>query len=260
MDRLDGRVAVITGGSRGIGAGMVRAFLRAGARVAFNARNPERAEALVNELQSPGALWYCQGSVTRSEDVTRLIDGAVERFGRLDVLVNNAGGSGAMAPVAELDEAAWEDDLRLNLTSVFLATKAALQHMLPAGYGTIINVSSVEGKVAVPSMAAYVATKHGVNGFTKAVAAEVGRSGITVNAVCPGLILTDAVLEGGPGLAASLGMSFDDMVEKVFKAKSLTGELNTVEQVAHLALFLASEAGRGITGAALSVDGGIAPY
>src|SRR5690606_5042942 len=98
-------------------------------------------------------------------------DGAVERFGRLDVLVNNAGGSGALAPVAELDEAAWEADLRLNLTSVFLATKAALRHMLPARRGTIINISSVEGKVAAPSMAAYVATKHGVNGFTKAVAA-----------------------------------------------------------------------------------------
>src|SRR5690606_14425174 len=146
------------------------------------------------------------------------------------------------------------------LTSVYLATKAALRHMLPARRGTIINISSVEGKVAAPSMAAYVATKHGVNGFTKAVAAEVGRSGITVNAICPGLILTDAVRNGGPDLAASLGMTFDEMVDKIFRSKTLTGELNTVEQVAEMALFLASEAGRGITGATLSVDAGIAPY
>ena len=165
-----------------------------------------------------------------------------------------------MGPIVEVDEAAWEDDLRLNLTSTFLATKAALQRMVPAGYGTIINISSVEGKMGVPSMGAYSASKHGVNGLTKSVAAEVGRSGVTVNAICPGLILTDAVTGGGPALAASMGMTFDEMVENVFKAKTLTGELNTVEQVAETAVFLASAAGRGITGAQLSVDGGMAPY
>ena len=260
MNQLDHRVAVVTGGSRGIGAGIVRAFLREGVKVAFNGRSAEKGQALVDELATPEGLWYCQGSVTENEDVRSLVDGAVERFGRLDILVNNAGGSGALGPIAELSEAAWEHDLRLNLTSVFLTTKAALKHMLPARYGTIINISSVEGKVAAPSMGAYVATKHGVNGLTKAVAAEVGRAGITVNAICPGLILTDAVTGGGPELARSLGMSFDEMVENIFKSKTLTGELNTVEQVAEMALFLASPAGRGITGATLSVDGGIAPY
>ena len=260
MNQLDHRVAVVTGGSRGIGAGIVRTFLREGAKVAFNGRSAEKAHALLDELGAPDSLWYCQGSVIERDDVRKLVDGAVGRFGRLDILVNNAGGSGALAPIAELSEAAWENDLRLNLTSVFLATKAALKHMLPAGYGTIINISSVEGKVATPAMGAYVATKHGVNGLTKVVAAEVGRAGITVNAICPGLILTDAVTNGGPDLARSLGMTFDEMVEKIFKSKTLTGELNTVEQVAEMALFLASPAGRGITGATLSVDGGIAPY
>ncbi len=260
MTTMDGRVAVVTGGSRGIGAGIVSAFLEAGASVAFNGRNADKAQALMQTLDAADRLWYCQGSVTERKDIDKLIDGAVERFGRLDVLVNNAGGSGALGPIAELDEAAWDHDLRLNLTSVFLGTKAALKHMLPARRGTIINVSSVEGKIAAPSMGAYVASKHGVNGLTKTVAAEVGRAGITVNAICPGLVLTDAVMDGGPTLAASLGMTFDEMVDNVFRSKTLTGELTTVEQVAQMALFLASEAGRGLTGATLSVDGGICPY
>lgn len=260
MQRLSGRVAVVTGASRGIGAAIVRAFVEEGASVAFNGRAQETGDALVKAIGEPDRTWFCRGSVTVTADIDTLITGAVERFGKLDILVNNAGGSAAMGPIVEVDEAAWEGDLRLNLTSTFLATKAALQHMLPASYGTIINISSVEGKMGVPSMGAYSASKHGVNGLTKSVAAEVGRSGITVNAICPGLILTDAVTGGGPALAETLGMTFDEMVDNVFKAKTMTGELNTVEQVAETAVFLSSAAGRGITGAQLSVDGGMAPY
>ena len=109
-------------------------------------------------------------------------------------------------------------------------------------------------------MAGYVAAKHGVHGLTKSAAAEGGPMGVTVNAICPGLIITDAVLQGGPGTAAAMGMTYDEMVEKVFKSKTLTGELNTVEQVAAVAVLLASEAGRGITGSFFNVDGGQAPY
>ncbi|MCZ6711786.1 MAG: SDR family oxidoreductase, partial [Gammaproteobacteria bacterium] len=230
MQILKDRVAVVTGASRGIGAAIVRAFVAQGASVAFNGRTKDSGDVLIESINEPDRTWFCQGSVTVTEDIHALIDGAAERFGGLDILVNNAGGSNAMLPIAEVDEAAWEGDLRLNLTSTFLATKAALQHMLPAGYGTIINISSVEGKMGVPAMGAYTASKHGVNGLTKAVAAEVGRSGVTVNAICPGLILTEAVTGGGPALAETLGMTFDEMVNDVFKAKTLTGELNTVEQ------------------------------
>ncbi len=260
MNRLADKVAVVTGGSRSIGAGIVRAFINEGASVAFNGRSQDKGDELLTAINEPDRTWFCQGSVTVTTDIEALINGAVDRFGKLDILVNNAGGSNAMQPIAELDEAAWEGDLRLNLTSTFLATKAALKHMLPAGYGTIINISSVEGKVGQPAMGAYVASKHGVNGLTKTVAAEVGRSGITANAICPGLILTDAVLDGGPGLAKTLGMSFDELVDNVFKAKTMTGEINTVEQVAETAVFLASPAGRGITGAQISVDAGMTSY
>ena len=238
----------------------MRAFVTEGASVAFNGRTQESGDALVESINEPNRTWFCRGSVTVTSDIQALINGAVERFGKIDILVNNAGGSAAMYPITEVDEAAWEADLRLNLTSTFLATKTALLHMLPAGYGTIINISSVEGKMGVPAMGAYVASKHGVNGLTKSVAAEVGRSGVTVNAICPGLILTDAVTGGGPDLAKTLGMTFEEMVDNVFKAKTMTGELNTVEQVAQTAVFLASPAGRGITGAQLSVDGGMSSY
>jgi 3-hydroxybutyrate dehydrogenase len=261
MSKLQGQVAVVTGGSRGIGAGIVRALLAEGASVAFCGRTQEKGDALMAELAMPDRTWFCQGSVTETEDIHALVDGAVERFGKLDIMVNNAGGStDALQPVAELDEAAWESDLRFNLTSTFLATKRALKYMLPAGSGTIVNISSVEGKQGQAIMAAYCACKHGINGFTKAVAAEVGRSGVTVNAICPGLILTDSVTDGGPGLAKTMGMTFDEMVNDVFKAKTMTGELNTVEQIGEMTAFLASSAGRGITGQQLSVDCGLSSY
>jgi 3-hydroxybutyrate dehydrogenase len=260
MTAIDEQVVVVTGGSRGIGAGIVRAFVAAGARVAFNGRSRESGESLVKELGEPDRVWFRQGSATEREDVVALIDGAFERFGRLDVLVNNVGGSSATKLVVDMTEQEWDDDLRLNLTSTFLATQAALARMLPAGSGSIINISSVEGKQGSAAMSAYCTAKHGINGFTKSVAAEVGRQGVTVNAICPGLILTDQVMEGGPVLAESLGMTFDEMVENVFKSQTMTGELNTVEQVAELALLLAGPAGRGITGAQLSIDGGIATY
>jgi 3-hydroxybutyrate dehydrogenase len=260
MAEIKGQVVVVTGGSRGIGAGIVRAFVDAGALVAFNGRAKASGEALAEELGAPDRVWFHQGSAIVREDLSALIDGAVERFGKLDVLVNNVGGSSATKMVVDLTEQEWDDDLRLNLTSTFLATQIALGHMLPAKYGSIINISSVEGKQGTAALSVYCTAKHGVNGFTKSVAAEVGRQGVTVNAICPGLILTDAVTEGGPALAASLGMTFDEMVENLFKSKTMTGELNTVEQVAELALVLAGPAGRGITGAQLSVDGGISTY
>ena len=261
MGKLQGQVAAVTGGTRGIGAGIVRELLAEGANVAFSGRTQETGDAFVAELGLPQRTLFCQGSVTVTEDIHALIDGTVERFGKLDILVNNAGGSSdALQPVAELDEKAWEEDLRFNLTSTFLATKRALKYMLPTEYGTIVNISSVEGKQGQGVMSAYCACKHGINGFTKAVAMEVGRSGVTVNAVCPGLILTDAITGGGPAMAETMGMTFEEMVDNLFRAKTMTGELNTVEQIGEMVVFLASKAGRGITGQQLSVDCGISTY
>jgi NAD(P)-dependent dehydrogenase (short-subunit alcohol dehydrogenase family) len=258
--KLAGRVAAVTGGSRSIGRGIVEAFLAEGARVALNGRDPEKGKRALEELKAGDRALFVPGDVRSSADVKRLVDAAAERWGRLDVMVNNAGGITEPAPVASLSDEAWANDIQWNLTSVFYGMKHAFTHMLPRKSGSVINISSVEGKLGVPGMAGYAAAKHGIHGLTKSGAAEVGRLGITVNAICPGLILTDSVTLGGPTTAAAMGLSYEEMIEKVFKAKTLTGELNSVEQVAAVAVLLASEAGRGITGAFFNVDGGQSPY
>lgn len=257
---LEGKVAAVTGGSRGIGRGIVEAFLAEGARVVFNGRDEDKGARAIEEIGAGDRVAFVAGDVCHSADIAFLVDAAVERFGRLDVMVNNAGGITEPAPVADLKDESWANDILWNLTSVFYGTKQALRHMLPQGSGAIINISSVEGKHGVAGMAGYAAAKHGIHGLTKSTAMEVGRAGITVNAICPGLILTDAVTQGGPETAASMGLTYDQMINDLFKAKTATGELNTVEQIAAVAVLLACDAGRGITGAALSVDGGQAQY
>jgi 3-hydroxybutyrate dehydrogenase len=258
--KLAGKVAVVTGGSRSIGRGIVEAFLAEGARVALNGRDAEKGKRALEELNAGERALFVPGDVRSSLDVKRLVDAAAERWGRLDVMVNNAGGITEPAPVASLSDEAWANDIQWNLTSVFYGMKHAFAHMLPAKSGAVINISSVEGKLGVPGMAGYAAAKHGIHGLTKSSAAEVGRLGITVNAICPGLILTDSVTQGGPATAAAMGLSYDEMIERVFKSKTLTGELNTTAQVAAVAVLLASDAGCGITGAFFNVDGGQSPY
>ncbi|HTK99845.1 MAG TPA: SDR family NAD(P)-dependent oxidoreductase [Pseudomonadales bacterium] len=258
--KLSGKVAAVTGGSRSIGRAIVEAFLAEGARVAFNGRDEAKGARALAELGAGDRAMFVSGDARSSADVKALTDAAVARWGHLDVMVNNAGGITAPAPIAQLADDAWANDLQWNLSSVFFGTKHAFGHMLARGSGSVINISSVEGKTGAAGMAGYVAAKHGVHGLTKSAAAEAGRMGVTVNAICPGLIITDAVLQGGPGTAAAMGMSYEEMVEKVFKSKTLTGELNTVEQVAAVAVLLASETGRGITGSFFNVDGGQSPY
>jgi len=258
--RLAGKVAAVTGGSRSIGRGIVEAFLAEGACVALNGRDVEKGKRALEELAGGDRALFVPGDVRSSADVKRLVDATADRWGRLDVMVNNAGGITQPAPIAALPDDAWANDLQWNLTSVFYGMKHAFAHMLPRKSGAVINISSVEGKLGVPGMAGYAAAKHGIHGLTKSGAAEVGRMGITVNAICPGLILTDAVTQGGPATAAAMGLSYDEMIERVFKAKTLTGELNSAAQVAAVAVLLASDAGRGITGSFFNVDGGQAPY
>lgn len=258
--RLEGKVAAVTGGSRSIGRGIVEAFLREGARVAFNGRDGATGERTLAELGRPDETLFVAGDARNSSDIQALVEATVEKFGRIDIMVNNAGGITEPAPIASLSDEAWANDLQWNLSSVFYGTKHAVAHMVPQKFGRIINISSVEGKLGKPGMAGYVASKHGVNGLTKSAAAEVGRDGVTVNAICPGLILTDAVTQGGPETAAAMGMTYDEMVNDLFRKETKTGELNTVEQVAELSVLLASDLGAGFTGSLLSLDAGISPY
>ncbi|MGA0840428.1 MAG: SDR family NAD(P)-dependent oxidoreductase [Pseudomonadales bacterium] len=256
---LAGRVAAITGGTAGIGLGIAAALLAQGASVALMARSPERGAAAVASLGVKDRAVFVAGDATNQGDVEAFVDAAVARFGRLDILVNNAGGAIDLQPIVELSDEEWDRVMKWNLYSTFWATRRALKVMLPARWGRVINISSVEGKHGKAVFTPYTAAKHAINGFTKSVAREVGTEGVTVNAICPGLVITDIIRSNGPATAATMGMTFDEMVA-MFSRDSALQRPVTVEEVAALAVLLASDAGSGITGAIMSVDGGTAQY
>ena len=257
--QLAGKVAAVTGGTAGIGRGIAEAFLAEGAKVALMARNQDKAQRVLAEMDAGSRAVFIAGDATVQGDVEGFIDESAERFGGVDILVNNAGGAGDLQPLVDLSDEAFDLAIKWNLYSTFWASRRALPGMLERGFGRIINISSVEGKVGKPVFTAYSAAKHAVNGMTKSVAQEVSAQGVTVNAICPGLVITDIVKDNGPATAEAMGLSFDEMVD-LFAQESAIKRPNTVEEVAAVAVLLASEAGGGITGATLSVDGGTAPY
>jgi 3-hydroxybutyrate dehydrogenase len=258
--QLNGSVAVVTGGSRGIGRGIVEAYLGEGASVAFNGRSEASGAEAIKELGQPERTLFMAGDATERTDIEALIDQAAERFGRVDVLVNNAGGADHHAPVADLTDEAMELALKWNLWSTFYGMRYALKkYMIPQQYGRIINISSVEGKEGRPGIGTYVTAKHAIHGLTKTAAQEVGTLGITVNAICPGMIETDSVKTQGRSAADAAGLSYEDFTSQ-FTADSAIKRFLTVDEVSSLAVLLASRASSGITGAMMSVDGGTASY
>jgi 3-hydroxybutyrate dehydrogenase/3-oxoacyl-[acyl-carrier protein] reductase len=256
--QLAGRVAAITGGTRGIGRGIAEAFLAEGARVVINGRSPEKGADALAELGAGDAAHFVAGDVRVQADVEGVIDATVARYGRIDILVNNAGGSSGFAPVAELSDEAWREALDWMLNATFYATRRALRDMLPRRWGRILNISSVEGKRAnKSSVAHYIANKHAINGFTKAVAFENGPHGITCNAILPGAVETDLMRGPGRAAAEAMGLSYAEFREGYAREAAIK-RLNTVHEIAAVAVLLASESGAGITGALIDVDGGSA--
>jgi len=256
---LEGKVAAVTGGSAGIGRGIAEAYLAEGAAVAIMARNATKAQKTLDEVGAAERLIFIQGDAMQQDDVENFVDKTAAHFGQLDILVNNAGGAGDLQPTVDLSDEAFDEAMKWNVYSTFWGTRRALKLMIPQNSGRIINISSIEGKHGKPVLTAYTAAKHAVNGMTKSTAREVGTLGITVNAICPGLIITDIVKENGPNTAQAMGMTFDEMIA-LFSQESAIQRPNTVEEVAAMAVLLASDAGAGITGALLSVDGGSAQY
>ena len=257
---LQDKVAVITGGTQGIGKGVAAAFLEEGASVVISGRNADKGSAALEELGGGDRAMFVAGDVRAQADVEGLIDAAVERFGGVHILVNNAGGSSGFALVEDLSDEAWQEALDWCLNSTFWATRRALKPMVAQGFGRIINVSSVEGKMGnKASVSHYITNKHAVNGFTKAVAFEYGTKGITSNAICPGAIETALMMDVGPKYAEGLGMTYEEYKAEYAK-ESMINRLNTVEEVAAMAVLLASDAGAGITGSLLNVDGGTSPW
>lgn len=257
---LQGKVAVVTGSTRGIGRGIAEALCIEGAAVVLNGRSVEKGAQAVAEMGERGRVVFQPGDVSVRTDAEAVVDRAVREFGRLDILVNNAGGNPGTGMVAELSDEAWFGSLDLNLTSAFFATRHALPHLVASGAGRIVNISSVEGKQATKAaIANYITTKHALNGFTKAVAFEYGPLGVTCNAICPGAVETDVMRGPGREYAVSVGQTYAQFLDG-YAQGSMIKRLNTVEEVAAMAVLLASPAGGGITGSLLNVDGGSAPY
>ncbi len=259
MGDLDGRVACITGGTRGIGRAIAEAFVREGANVVITGRSAEKGKRALDEMQAGDAAHFVQGDVKERASCESAIDQTVDRYGRIDILVSNAGGSVDQAPVADMTDEAMQDALLWNFWHAFWTMRKSLSYMLPQQFGRIMLMSSLEGKVGKPGIANYVASKHAMNGLTKTAAQEVGTMGITVNALCPGGIETDVMMEQGPVAAKAMGLTYQGLLD-VFAKESAIKRLNEAEDVAVVAVLLASDAGAGITGSLISIDGGSAPY
>ena len=259
MGELDGRVACITGGTRGIGRAIAEAFVREGASVMINGRSEEKGREALAEMNAGDRVQFLAGDVKKRADCDALIDETVKRFGRIDILVANAGGATNHAPVAQLTDESMQDALLWNFWHTFWTMRKALGYMIPQQSGRIMSISSVEGKAGKPGVSTYVTAKHAINGLTKSAAKEVGTLGITVNALCPGAIETDVMKAEGPGAAEAMGMTYQGLLDW-FANESAIKRLNEVEDVAHVAVLLASDAGAGITGSLISIDGGTSPY
>jgi 3-hydroxybutyrate dehydrogenase len=256
--KLDGRVVAITGGTRGIGRGIAEAFLAEGAKVAISGRSKDKGQAALSEMGAGDCAHFIAGDVRVQADVEAFVDGTIERYGKIDILVNNAGGSSGFAPVSELSDEAWNEALNWMLNATFWATRRALPDMLSRGWGRIINMSSVEGKlINKATVSHYIVNKHAINAFTKVVAFENGPFGITSNAILPGAVETDLMTITGAQAAESLGMTYAEYIDS-YAQEAAIKRINTVEEVAAMALLLASEIGGGITGALMDVDGGTA--
>ena len=259
--KLDGKVAAITGGTRGIGRGIAEAFVAEGARVVVNGRSEAKGKQALEEMAAGDNAFFVAGDAMVQAEIEAFVDAAQDRYGQLDIVVNNAGGSTGFGLVHELTDDAWFGTADWVLSSAFWVTRRALQKIVARGAGgRIINISSVEGKQAnKATVSPYIAFKHALNGFSKAVAFEYGPMGITCNAICPGAVETDLMMEAGPVAAANAGITYEEFLQ-TYADESMIKRLNTVKEVAAMAVLLASEEGGGITGSLLNVDGGTAAW
>lgn len=248
---FEGRVALVTGGASGIGRAAVERLAAGGAAVlvADLPVQAARAAELVAAVEAAGGHAAFQPTdVTDPDQVAAMVASAVDRWGRLDVAVNNAGTPGTYAPLAEQSLEDWNRVVAVNLTSVFLCTQAEVPALLDSGGGAIVNVASAAGLMGFAHLPAYVATKHGVIGLTKSVALELGRTGVRVNAVCPGSVRTP-MLEGFAG--------GDEAMLEVLGKGAPMGRLGTSAEIAEAIAWLCSDAASYVTGTALAVDGGV---
>ncbi|MFD8009291.1 SDR family NAD(P)-dependent oxidoreductase [Streptomyces sp. NPDC058955] len=252
---LTGKTALVTGGTRGIGLAIAHTLLAHGAQVVITGRREEHGEKALGRLGAGDDVTFCFADATRRPDAERAVDTVVDRYGRLDIVVNNVGGATDFATVADITDDTWHRTLALNVDSALYTIRHALTRLVPQRSGRVINISSMEGRDPDPGLCAYAAAKHALIGLTRVLAKEVGPHGITANCVCPGAVETDWVAEQGPKAARVLGTDYAGLIRH-FTGRTATGRLTRPEEVAAAVLLLASHEGSGITGSCLSVDGG----
>lgn len=250
---MDGKVLFITGAAKGIGLDMAKAFAKAGAKVVISDIHLEELHQAVETIEGEALAIECD--VTNELQVEQAIQQTIETYGKIDILVNNAG----MQHVAKIEEFPTEKFnqlIQIMLVAPFVLTKHVLPHMREQGFGRILNIASINGVIGFAGKAAYNSAKHGVIGLTKVTALETAADGITVNAICPGYVDTTLVRNQFEDLAKTRGIAVERVLEDVLYPLVPQKRLLDVEEITSLALYLASEEARGMTGQAVILDGG----
>jgi 3-hydroxybutyrate dehydrogenase len=258
VSELAGKTAIVTGSTSGIGLGIALAFAGAGMNVMLNGlgdkKEIEATRVRLEDEFDVGAA-YSAADMTRPDDISAMVDDARKLFGHVDVLVNNAGIQ-HVEVIETFPVAKWDAIIAIDLSSAFHGIRAVVPQMKAQKWGRIINIASAHGLVASPFKSAYVAAKHGILGLTKTVALETAEYGITVNAICPGYVLTPLVQKQIPETAKARGISEDEVIKNVLLHAQPTKQFVTTEQLGALAVFLCTNSAASITGAALPVEGG----
>ena len=255
--RLTDRVAVITGGGRGIGRAIALGLAAEGAAITVTGTAQAPLEATAAGIATNGGRALALiADVSDESAVARMVADTIERFGRIDILVNNAGIAGPTAPVSESPSDEWARTLAINLTGAFLCAKHAIPHLVAAGGGRIINITSVAGKIGYALRSAYAASKWGMIGLTRSLAIELGPHNITVNAIAPGSTRGERLSNVIRDRAAALGRTADEVEREFFVGQNALRRLVEPEEIAATAVFLASDQARNITGETISVSAG----
>jgi NAD(P)-dependent dehydrogenase (short-subunit alcohol dehydrogenase family) len=258
---LEGQAAVVTGGGRGIGRAIARRFAAEGASVFVTARSENEIRQVVAEIESSGGKAKAIAADLALEvDCEKIVNAARKAFGAIHILVNNAGVFGPVRPVEEISAIDWDYVMAVNLRAPFLLSRLVLPEMYQRGSGAIVNISSVAAKTALPLNSAYNASKTGLIGLTRTLAAEGARKGVRVNSICPGPVTETKMAQDLTIEFAAYLKSDGDVVLKRMIESILQGRPQTAEEIASAALFLVSDQSSAITGQTLNVDGGMVFY
>jgi NAD(P)-dependent dehydrogenase (short-subunit alcohol dehydrogenase family) len=255
--QLDGRVAIVTGGGYGIGRAIALALAKEGADVVVAARTERALKQVAREIKGMGRKSLAMViDLLQPEQPMAMVEKTLAKFGKIDILVNNAGAEGPIRNVAEMDLKGWNDLLAVNLTGAMLCSRCVLgKSMIPRKSGVIINISSAAGRKGLPTRSAYSSSKFAIIGFTQSLAAEVGRYGIRVNAIAPGAVEGERIERVFNIAAKNMGVTYEQVVANS-NARSALGRMVKPEEVAALAVFLASEQSSAITGQTINIDAG----